>query len=289
MKVIRKVSEMQQLALQFKKRDKKIGFVPTMGFLHEGHQSLMQSAREESDIVVVSVFVNPLQFGPNEDFERYPRDEQRDIDTAEKNLVDVLFIPELTEMYPSEQSVSLNVSKRSNVLCGRTREGHFEGVVTVLSKLFNITLPDKVYFGMKDAQQIAVVDSLVNDLNFPIEIVPVATVRENDGLAKSSRNIYLTELERKEAKNVYQALQIGLELVIDGEKNPDIIVKEVEDFIVQNTHGTIDYVELLSYPELIQVAAINERVILAVAVQFEHARLIDNIVFDDKGLISKRI
>ncbi|MRH42428.1 pantoate--beta-alanine ligase [Aquibacillus halophilus] len=289
MKIIRTIQEMKQHASKLKKQGQAIGFVPTMGYLHEGHQQLMSKARQENDILIVSIFVNPLQFGPNEDFERYPRDEQRDIKTAEYNQVDVLFIPEKADMYPSPRSISLHVLRRSNVLCGRSREGHFEGVVTVLSKLFNITLPDKVYFGMKDAQQVAVVDALINDLNYPIEIIPVSTVRELDGLAKSSRNVYLSDQERDEANNIYKALQFGLKLVVDGEKNPDNIVQEVKDFILSNTHGKIDYVELLSYPELTPITSINEQVILATAVHFERARLIDNVVFNGQGSVSERI
>ncbi|MDL4840828.1 pantoate--beta-alanine ligase [Aquibacillus rhizosphaerae] len=289
MDIIRSVKDMQQLIIDQKRKGKKIGFVPTMGFLHEGHEKLIQNARENNDIVVISIFVNPLQFGPNEDFERYPRDEEHDKLISENNHVDFLFIPTVEAMYPSELAIAMDLTKRVDVLCGRTREGHFSGVVTVLAKLFNIVLPDNVYFGMKDAQQIAVVDSLINDLNYPIQLNPVPTVRESDGLAKSSRNVYLQEQERKVAPSIFQALQFGQKMVIDGEKNPVIIVKEVENFILQQTTGKIDYVEILSYPELTPVQTINQQVILATAVHFKNARLIDNIVIDHTGLISKRI
>ncbi|MCT2537360.1 pantoate--beta-alanine ligase [Aquibacillus koreensis] len=278
MDIVRSVAEMQKTAKEWKRSGKSVGFVPTMGFLHEGHESLMQQARSKHDLVVVSIFVNPLQFGPNEDFERYPRDEAHDRLVAERNQVDLLFIPTVEEMYPTHQSIDMQVTQRVNVLCGRTREGHFSGVVTVLTKLFHICLPDTVYFGLKDAQQVAVVDALINDLNFPVELQPVATVREDDGLAKSSRNVYLSEQERTEAPYIYKALQDAKKMVVDGEKNPVIIVREVEQFINKHTNGKIDYVELLSYPDLTTMKVINQQVILATVVQFKHARLIDNII-----------
>lgn len=289
MEIIRSIAEMQQIALKCKQKGKKVGFVPTMGFLHEGHERLMEEAKKENDVVVTSIFVNPLQFGPNEDFDRYPRDEVHDIKISEDKKVDFLFLPEHDDMYPSNQSVTMQVVNRTNVLCGRTRDGHFAGVVTVLTKLFHIILPDNVYFGLKDAQQVAVVDSLVNDFNFPLKVVPVSTVREKDGLAKSSRNVYLSNQERENAPYIYQGLQFGQKKVIDGEKNPAIIVKEVENYIVDHTHGKIDYVELLSYPELTPIDKVDQQVILAVAVQFDRARLIDNLVFDQNGKISGKI
>ncbi|MBB6452231.1 pantoate--beta-alanine ligase [Salirhabdus euzebyi] len=286
MKVVHTVREMQQIALQNKQTNQTIGYVPTMGFLHDGHQRLLQSAKKENDIVVLSIFVNPLQFGPNEDFDRYPRDEEHDREIAEQEGVDIVFMPSVREMYPSSLSVQLNVNNRTNVLCGRSREGHFDGVVTVLTKLFHIVMPDKAYFGLKDAQQVAVVEGLVKDLNFPVKIMPIPTVREQDGLAKSSRNVYLSKEEREQAKYLYHALQHGQQLVKKGEKTKDIIINEVIQFINSKTRGKIDYVELLTFPNLEQVDQINERVILATAVQFERARLIDNIIFEKNGEIT---
>ncbi|ASK63358.1 pantoate--beta-alanine ligase [Virgibacillus phasianinus] len=289
MQIIRSVNEMQEMVLSLRKENKTIGFVPTMGFFHEGHLSLMEQANKDNDIVITSIFVNPLQFGPSEDYEQYPRDEESDIKQAEKTGVDIVFIPDTRQMYPKKMTIALDVTDRVHVLCGRSRPGHFQGVVTVLAKLFNIVQPNKVYFGRKDAQQAAVVDALINDLNFPIELVALPTVREKDGLAKSSRNVNLRNAEREEAPWIYKALEQGRQLVVDGEKNPDIVVKEVLDTIDNHTNGKIDYVELLSYPELQTVSAIDQQVILASAVYFNEARLIDNLLFDQNGKIVKRI
>ncbi|WP_053219425.1 pantoate--beta-alanine ligase [Virgibacillus senegalensis] len=289
MEVIKSVNLLKERTEQIRQSGRQIGFVPTMGYLHEGHQALMENARKANDVLVVSIFVNPLQFGQGEDFDTYPRDEQRDKQLAEDHKVDILFLPDVEEMYPNKPVIEMKVACRVDVLCGRSRNGHFDGVVTVLTKLFHLVQPHRVYFGLKDAQQAAVVDALVKDLNFPLEVVPVSTVREEDGLAKSSRNVYLSKEERLEAKEIYQALQLGRQLVIDGEKNPDTVVKEVEDFINKHTHGKIDYVEMLTFPELTTFDLVTGQVILAVAVQFEKARLIDNVIFDQNGHISERL
>lgn len=287
MEVIRSIDVMQQKTTELIKQGKQIGFVPTMGFFHEGHISLMQRARSDNEIVITSVFVNPLQFGPNEDFEKYPRDEEKDSVTAEENGVDYLFIPDVSEMYPDKMLIDISINDRVNVLCGRSRPGHFDGVITVLTKLFNIVRPGKVYFGMKDAQQVAVAEALIANLNFPIELVGLPTAREEDGLAKSSRNVYLNAKERSEAIWLSKALLNGQKLVVDGENNPDIIVKEVIKTIKQHTAAKLDYAELLSYPELRPVSVIKGQVILAAAVHFAHARLIDNLIFDGKGRLLK--
>lgn len=287
MKVIRSVQMMQQEMLDL--RDQQIGYVPTMGFFHEGHTSLMKKAREENDIVVASIFVNPLQFGPNEDFETYPRDEEQDMKLAAQFGIDFLFIPDVQEMYPREMSISMQSKQRVDVLCGRSRPGHFDGVVTVLTKLFHIIQPNKVYFGMKDAQQVAVVDGLITDFNFPIELIGLPTVREENGLAKSSRNVYLSDDEKNEAIWLYKALTNGRQLVVDGEKNPATIINEVKDIIKNKTTGIIDYIELLSYPALQPVSEINEQVILAVAVKFKQVRLIDNLLINKDGKIVERL
>ena len=287
MKVIRSVHELQNELSNIK--DQTIGYVPTMGFFHEGHLSLMKTAREETDFVVVSIFVNPLQFGPHEDFEQYPRDEEKDLKLAKENGVDLVFLPDVSDMYPNEASITMQVVRRTDVLCGRSRPGHFDGVVTVLTKLFHMIQPDQVYFGMKDAQQVAVVHGLITDLNFPITLVGLPTIREENGLAKSSRNVHLSEEEIFEAQWLNRALTRGFQFVVDGEKDPNIIMNKVSQTIKQQTDGKIDYVELLSYPALQEITTINEQVILAVAVQFKHARLIDNLVFDQHGQIIERL
>ncbi|WP_044748083.1 pantoate--beta-alanine ligase [Bacillus alveayuensis] len=278
--IVTNIDEMQQKMKQFRLEGKTIGFVPTMGYLHEGHVALLNEARKQNDIVVLSVFVNPLQFGPNEDFDRYPRDIKRDETIAKEAGVDVLFYPDVAEMYPHPLSIKTIVTERVDVLCGKSRPGHFDGVVTVLMKLFNIVMPHRAYFGMKDAQQVAVVDGLIRDFNFPIELIPVPTVREEDGLAKSSRNVYLSEEERKEAPALYEALQKAKAAIEEGERRPDVIQNLVIDYIKTHTHAKIDYVEIYSYPELKPLQALSGKVIIAVAVWFTKARLIDNITLD---------
>lgn len=281
MKIIRTISEIKKV-LQLNK-NKTVGFVPTMGYLHEGHLSLVERARKENDIVVMSIFVNPLQFGPNEDFERYPRDEDRDASLAEAHGVDFLFIPTIDTMYPQKMGIEMKVLTGTDVLCGRSRPGHFDGVATVLTKLFHIIEPNRAYFGLKDAQQFAVVNTLISHFNFPIQLVGLPTVREDDGLAKSSRNVYLSDEERKEAKTLYESLKLGQQLVAQGVKDVEEIVLRVRQYITENTSAKIDYVEMLSYPELIDVDFIDQQVILAVAIYYKNARLIDNIILSHDG------
>jgi pantoate--beta-alanine ligase len=278
--VTTKIRDMQAMMQQYRFEGKTIGFVPTMGYLHEGHIALLKKAREENDIVALSVFVNPLQFGPNEDFERYPRDIERDKRIAKENGVDVFFCPDVEEMYPRPLSVQVVVKERVDVLCGKSRPGHFDGVATVLTKLFHIVMPTRAYFGMKDAQQVAVVDGLIRDFHFPIELVAVPTVREEDGLAKSSRNVYLSPEERKEAPALYQALQQAKIAIENGERNPETICALVKNYIQTHTHAEIDYVEVYSYPDLKPLEKLYGKVIIAVAVRFTSARLIDNITLD---------
>ena len=253
-----------------------------MGYLHEGHATLLRKAREENEIVVLSVFVNPLQFGPNEDLDRYPRDIDRDENVAKENGVDYLFYPSVEEMYPAEQTTTVEVVKRTDVLCGKQRPGHFAGVATVLMKLFNITLPTRAYFGMKDAQQVAVIEGFVADFNIPVTIVPVDIVREEDGLAKSSRNVYLSQEEREEAPHLYRSLCIAKERIEAGERNAEIITALVKEYIETYTKGTVDYADLYTYPSLQVVDKIEGRIILAIAVKFDNVRLIDNITLTVK-------
>jgi pantoate--beta-alanine ligase len=278
MQIIETIKQMQQIMASKKLDSLQIGYVPTMGYLHEGHINLIRKSKSENDITVMSIFVNPLQFGPKEDLASYPRDFDRDKDIAETEGVDFLFYPSVKEMYPENPSVKVMVQDRTEVLCGRSRPGHFDGVATVLVKLFNTVRPDRAYFGLKDAQQVAVVDGLIKDFNFPIELVPVETVREKDGLAKSSRNVYLTEQERKEAPVLYQTLLIGKALIQEGEHPFDHIIASLTENIHTNTSGMVDYIEIYSYPELKAPTSINNTLIIALAVKFSKARLIDNII-----------
>lgn len=265
-----------------KRTGKSIGFVPTMGFLHEGHIALAKKAREENDLVVMSIFVNPAQFGPNEDFDRYPRDVERDSTLAEQAGVDILFLPSVDEIYPENSGIEIQAGKQADVLCGASRPGHFNGVLKVVTKLFHMVEPTHVYFGQKDAQQLAIIESLVRDYNFPLEVRRVETIRESDGLAKSSRNVFLSEQERMEAPALNQALKNGIKeykIHRDAEKAIEVTIKEIEE----KTSGKIDYVELLAYPNLTAPTQDDQEVILAVAVFFDKARLIDNHILTSKG------
>jgi pantoate--beta-alanine ligase len=262
-----------------KQNGRTIGFVPTMGFLHEGHTSLIEHARKECDVVILSIFVNPLQFGPNEDYDQYPKDFAHDRTLAKQYGVDAIFVPHKKEMYPSDSSMKLSVVKRADVLCGAKRPGHFDGVVTVLTKLFNIIDPDRVYFGMKDAQQIAVVSDLITSFNFPIELVACPTVREKDGLAKSSRNVNLSDEERQLAPRLYESLLIAKEAARNGETVESVKASLIDHMEGIGT-GSLDYAEILSYPDLELVESFDRKIIIAIAYRFQNARLIDNIIID---------
>ncbi|MGG1399476.1 pantoate--beta-alanine ligase [Bacillus salipaludis] len=280
MRVIPAVKEMQAEVLNQKAQGKSIGFVPTMGFLHEGHLSLIKKAREENDLVVLSIFVNPLQFGPNEDFATYPRDFERDLALAESEGVDFLFYPSVEEMYPNSSSVTLVVQKRTDVLCGKSRPGHFDGVATVLAKLFHIVQPTRAYFGKKDAQQVAVVEGLITDLNFPVELVPVDIVREADGLAKSSRNVNLLPEDRKQAVVLHKSLLQAKKVMDEGERNPSTLISLMKEMITSESSGRIDYIEILSYPQLLPLERLEGKFIIALAVHFTNVRLIDNFILE---------
>ncbi|QPC46675.1 pantoate--beta-alanine ligase [Mangrovibacillus cuniculi] len=279
MKITTTINELKNIIRAEKENGLSVGFVPTMGYLHEGHLTLVSQAKQEQDLVVMSIFVNPLQFGPNEDFDSYPRDFERDEALAREVGVDILFYPSVEEMYPKEPTITMTVQKRVNVLCGKKREGHFDGVVTVVSKLFNIVEPDVAYFGLKDAQQVAVIQGLVDDLSFSVEIRPVPTVREDDGLAKSSRNVRLTEDERKEAPIIYQTL---LKMQKQVQKNNMVISDEIAQLMMnefdEGKHGTLEYIEIYSYPELESMKELKGKIIIAAAVQYKNARLIDNVI-----------
>ncbi|MED4281448.1 pantoate--beta-alanine ligase [Priestia megaterium] len=283
MKVITTIKDMQQEMKKEKQLGRSIGFVPTMGYLHEGHATLLGAARTENEIVALSIFVNPTQFGPNEDFDTYPRDFERDERVAKEANVDYLFYPSVEEMYKSSRSVAITVTDRVDVLCGQKRPGHFDGVATVLTKLFHIVTPDRAYFGKKDAQQVAVVDGLIEDFNFPVELRAVDTVREADGLAKSSRNVYLTDKEREEAPVLFKSLQSALQLLESGEKQVEILKETIRKEIEQHTSGKVDYIEVYTYPELKTIKKAAGKIIIALAVQFSKARLIDNVIVDVQG------
>ncbi|MBD3928174.1 pantoate--beta-alanine ligase [Staphylococcus haemolyticus] len=277
-KVIQTVSEMQQITQELKSTGKTIGFVPTMGALHEGHLSMMRRSVEENDITVISVFVNPLQFGPNEDFDAYPRQIDQDVALVEAINVDYVFHPAVEEMYPNELSVTLKVGRLAEVLEGAQRPGHFDGVVTVVNKLFNIVSPNKAYFGKKDAQQLAIVEKMVEDFNHPIQIVGIDIVREEDGLARSSRNVYLTDDERQEAVHLSKSLEIAQTLYKQGERRSHIIVGEIKTYLSEHTSGHIDEVAIYSYPDLEVATEIQGQIFISLAVKFSKARLIDNII-----------
>ncbi|PIC88219.1 pantoate--beta-alanine ligase [Sporosarcina sp. P20a] len=277
MQIVRSIAELQNILNPRKRVGRTVGFVPTMGFLHEGHMELVEEARRDHDIVVMSIFVNPAQFGPGEDYEAYPRDEQHDAELASTAGVDYLFIPSVDEMYPRKSGISILPGEQASRLCGASRPGHFDGVLKVLLKLFSIVDPDESYFGMKDAQQLAIIETFVRDFNLRTSIARVPTVREEDGLAKSSRNVRLLEHERNEASAIYRALSQGKRSYYEGVPLQEV-AKIVRKAIEEETSGTIDYVEVLAYPSLEEKIDDTQEVILAVAVQFTHARLIDNII-----------
>ncbi|WP_216829220.1 pantoate--beta-alanine ligase [Alkalihalobacterium elongatum] len=282
MKIVETVEELQTIVKEAKRNESVVGFVPTMGFLHEGHISLVEHAQKESDIVVMSIFVNPLQFGPNEDFDRYPRNFERDSRLAKNAGVDILFYPNVKEMYPTEPAMKVIVHEGVDVLCGKSRPGHFDGVATVVLKLFNIVTPDRAYFGMKDAQQVAVIEKMIRDFNIQVTLVGCPTLREEDGLAKSSRNVNLTGEEREEATFIFKSLELARKRITEGERNAASIKDEMTTLLDKNSSGTIDYIDILSYPELKHREQLEGKVIVAIAQQYSKARLIDNIVLDIK-------
>ena len=279
MQVIEKISDMQSYVRKCKLDGKTIGFVPTMGYLHEGHLSLVRIARKRCDILVVSIFVNPTQFGPGEDFDKYPRDFGRDKKLCEQENVDIIFAPSVEEMYPKDSVTYVDMAgEMTKVLCGKYRPGHFRGVMTVVSKLFNIVQPDIAVFGRKDGQQLAVIRRMVSDLNFPIEIIGGETVRESDGLAMSSRNKYLTEEQRKSAPALYKSLLLAKTMIENGETDSSKIVERMRDYISNSGDFKIQYIEIVDADTLVPVDKIRNKVMIALAVFLGETRLIDNIV-----------
>jgi len=281
MKVYRQILPLQKDILKLKRKNKSIGFVPTMGALHEGHLSLVHRARKENDILVVSIFVNPKQFGPNEDYLRYPRPFERDRKLCEKEKVDILFAPSVKEMYPDGYLSYVTVEKLSDKLCGKYRPGHFRGVATVVTKLFNIVQPDRAYFGEKDFQQLQIIKKMVKDLNLPIEIVSCPTVRERNGLALSSRNLYLNPEERIRALSLNQALKKAKDLITKQKvRDTEKIIQEMKKIILPARPSKIDYIEIV-HPETFEpLKQAKPPLLIALAVWFGKTRLIDNLLLE---------
>lgn len=282
MEVVHTIADLRSRIKAYRqKQGGSVGFVPTMGYLHEGHASLLRKARSQSGLVVLSIFVNPLQFGPGEDFERYPRNTERDLQVAEAAGADLVFMPSVSEMYPSPTRTTVSVTGLTSRLCGASRPGHFDGVATVVSKLFHIVQPDQAFFGLKDAQQVAVIEQMVQDLNLDVEIVPCPILREQDGLAMSSRNVYLSEEERKQALVLSQSLEKAKAFVQSRTTfTAEEIERLVSDHIRTAPLAVIDYAQVLAYPTLepFDESNLNSSIIIALAVKFGKTRLIDNLI-----------
>ncbi len=280
MNIVKTISEVRNEVKNWRKQGLSVGLVPTMGYLHEGHKSLIERACKENDKVVVSVFVNPTQFGPGEDLATYPRDIQRDAALCKDAGAALIFNPEPEEMYFDDFHTYVTMESLSDELCGKTRPIHFRGVCTVVSKLFHIVAPDRAYFGQKDAQQLAIIKRMVRDLNFDIEIVGCPIVREADGLAKSSRNTYLNPEERKAALVLSRAVRLGQELIQKGERNADVIVEKMKHLIEEEPLAKIDYVQAVDAISIQPVTEIKGTVLVAMAVYIGKTRLIDNFIYE---------
>lgn len=281
MKVAKTIKSVRQLVSAARKAGRAIGLVPTMGALHRGHTSLIERSGKHGDFVVVSIFVNPTQFGPKEDLAKYPRPLHEDLRICKDHGVDVVFVPDAKEMYRQEELTWVDVDKISEPLCGRFRPGHFRGVATVCAKLFNIVQPDIAYFGQKDAQQLAVIRRMVADLNFPLKIVGCPIVREADGLALSSRNRYLSPRQRKDATCIYRSLRIAREMIEAGRTNPKTIAAKIRKIInAAKSLSSIDYISIVDAETLQDVSRITGKVLIAIAARFGSTRLIDNVTVD---------
>ena len=279
MKVLTKISEMREFSREAKKEGKTIGFVPTMGYLHEGHLSLARAARQECDLVVMSIYVNPMQFGPGEDLDKYPRDLERDKSLAAKEGVDVVFRPLSGEVYPSGYATDVAVTGTlTETLCGASRPGHFKGVTTIVAKLLNIVEPDRAYFGQKDAQQAAVVKRMVRDLNIPVEVRVMPIVRENDGLAMSSRNSYLSGDQRQQALRLFRSLEKAKEMISAGEVSSDAIKREMRSILEDGKDVRVDYVETVDADTFMPLEKVKDNTLIAVAAYVGGTRLIDNTI-----------
>ena len=285
MQVISQIAQLKQVVRAAKANGKSVGLVPTMGYLHEGHLTLMRRAKDEQGFVIATLFVNPLQFGPQEDYADYPRDLARDCELAASIGVDVLFAPSVDEMYPGGNGKTLtfvDVEKITAPLCGASRPGHFRGVATVVSKLFNIAEADVAYFGQKDAQQVAVIRRMVEDLNMNVKVVAVPIVRESDGLAMSSRNKYLDQGQRQAALVLSRSLAKAAVMLEEGERDSALILATVRELICQEPLANIDYVSLVDPLTLESLESIDNQALLALAVRFGKTRLIDNLIWEGK-------
>jgi pantoate--beta-alanine ligase len=286
MEIISTVGELKDRIKSWKKEGQTVGLVPTMGFLHEGHLSLVRGARQGNDRTAVSIFVNPKQFGPAEDYQVYPRDFNRDAALLEREAVDLVFYPPVDEMYPAGYRTYVEVEDLENKLCGRSRPGHFRGVCTVVLKLFNLIQPDEAYFGWKDAQQVLILKKMVEDLNLTVKIRPMPLIREHDGLALSSRNVYLNSQERQAALVLYHSLELAERLIKTGERQAAKIRQQMIDLISAEPLARIDYVEIVDLQTLEPLEIIGSEALVALAVYFGKTRLIDNLRFIS-GVIEK--
>ena len=278
MQVVKTISEVREIVSSWRKEGLSVGLVPTMGFLHEGHQSLIEKSVSQNDRTIVSVFVNPIQFGPNEDLEAYPRDLEHDKALVEKAGGNLIFHPEPSEMYPGHFTSFIDTTETTELLCGAVRPIHFRGVCTVVGKLFNIVCPDRAYFGQKDAQQLATIRRFVRDLNFPVEIIPCPIIREEDGLAKSSRNTYLSPEERQAALILSKSLRLGKEAIENGEDNPQRVINIIKENLSTEPLARIDYVEIVDFENIQRVEKIEGETLVAIAVYIGKTRLIDNFI-----------
>jgi len=284
MEIVSPVKSLREKIAAWKKQGKKIGFVPTMGYLHEGHLSLVRESKKRSDVTVVSIFVNPKQFGPKEDYNLYPRDLDRDRQLLEKEGVDLLFYPSVEEMYPEDYKTYVEVEELQNKLCGRSRPGHFRGVCTVVLKLFNQVQPDEAYFGWKDAQQVIILQKMVEDLNVPVRIVPLSLIRDSDGLALSSRNKYLHQEERRAALVLKRSLDLAEKLIREGERDAVKIKQKMVELISAEPLARIDYVEIVDLKTLETTNRLDREALIALAVFIGKTRLIDNFRFMAGGI-----
>ncbi|KPJ69120.1 MAG: pantoate--beta-alanine ligase [Syntrophobacter sp. DG_60] len=280
MKIIYRVKEMQTLSNKLRKEGKKIAFVPTLGYFHKGHLSLMKRGKNLANVLIISIFVNPIQFGAGEDFRNYPRDLKRDLSLAETVGVDMVFVPKIEDIYPSNYQTYVEVAQVTQPLCGISRSGHFRGVTTIVAKLFNIVKPDIALFGLKDYQQYTVIRRMVKDLNYDIDIIGCPTVREPDGLAMSSRNTYLTVEQRKSALCLFESLKLAEKLVKNGQKNAKAIIEKIISYIESRPYTQIDYVKICDPETLKDLDYLNHKVLLALAVKVGEARLIDNAILE---------
>ena len=278
MRFVPDLKKLSALTARIKRLKMRIGFVPTMGALHAGHFSLINNARKENDIVIVSIFVNPAQFGRGEDFKKYPRSFKKDIAACRKLGVDFVFLPDVKDMYPEGYSTFINVENLSDVLCGASRPGHFRGVATIVAKLLNIVHPNTLYLGQKDAQQAIIISRMIKDLNFPVKVKVLSTERQKDGLALSSRNAYLSKKERSGAVVLFKALQLAEALISNGQRNSSRIISRMKELIQRNKQAKIDYIAIVDPEQLKEIKMVEPGCLIALAVKIGKTRLIDNTV-----------